>query len=81
MEVTKRLTETAATADSVKELLTKSKHLMSGDLHAALLEAVQQVTAAGRAAPLVCAKASFRSVSKPLWCRSGGDRHQRHAHS
>ncbi|EFJ50249.1 mitochondrial F1F0 ATP synthase associated protein [Volvox carteri f. nagariensis] len=42
-EVSKRLADTAATADSVKELLTKSQSLMSPELYAALLEAVQQI--------------------------------------
>ncbi|GFR47383.1 hypothetical protein Agub_g9096 [Astrephomene gubernaculifera] len=42
-EVSKRLSSTASTADSVKELLTKSQSLMSADLYSALLEAVQQV--------------------------------------
>ncbi|GLI61877.1 hypothetical protein VaNZ11_004387 [Volvox africanus] len=42
-EVSKRLADTAGTADSVKELLTKSQSLMSPELFAALMEAVQQV--------------------------------------
>ncbi|GLC35458.1 hypothetical protein PLESTB_000205000 [Pleodorina starrii] len=43
VEVSKRLADTAATADSVKELLSKNQSLMSPELYAALLEAVQQV--------------------------------------
>ncbi|KAG2443582.1 hypothetical protein HXX76_001933 [Chlamydomonas incerta] len=42
-EVSKRLSATAATADSLKELLTKNQSLMSADLYSALTEAVQQV--------------------------------------
>lgn len=41
--MSKRLADTAATADSVKELLTKNQSLMSPELYSALLEAVQQV--------------------------------------
>lgn len=41
--MSKRLGATAATADSVKELLSKNQSLMSADLYAALSEAVQQV--------------------------------------
>lgn len=45
LEVEKKLTEHAQTAESVKELLSRAQGLMSAELHAALLEAVQQVEA------------------------------------
>ncbi|KXZ47314.1 hypothetical protein GPECTOR_36g39 [Gonium pectorale] len=45
VEVSKRLADAAATADSVKELLTKNQSLMSSELYGALLEAVGQVEA------------------------------------
>ncbi|KAG2497136.1 hypothetical protein HYH03_004727 [Edaphochlamys debaryana] len=48
-EVTKRVAETAATADSVKELLTRSQSLMSPELYGALTEAVAQVEASTNA--------------------------------
>lgn len=45
LEVERRLTEASAGAESVKELLTRSKGVMSAELGAALLEAVNAVEA------------------------------------
>lgn len=43
IEVTKRLSEKAAGADTVKELLAQIRPLTSSDFHAALMDALAQV--------------------------------------